>query len=169
MEHENPADHKPGKKQTGDRGEALAAVWLESKGYRLLERNFRCRLGEIDLVAAQGEYVVFVEVKSRMADTPLHPSLSVTRAKQARLRRLGEFYCLTVLKAPRQPRFDVISVWLDPSDRMAADSPETRNLLEPGNPPQGGQTNGNRGPIANSQDHTVRIRGNTLEHLMNAF
>ena len=53
------------RRETGSRYEKQAAVYLEQKGYEILEMNFRCRRGEIDLVARDGEYLVFVEVKYR--------------------------------------------------------------------------------------------------------
>ena len=94
----------------GARGEAIAARYLERLGYRIQERNYRCSLGEIDLVATHGEYIVFVEVKTRSAGAPLAPSLSVTAKKRAKVRQLGEFYCAHHTELPLQPRFDVVSV-----------------------------------------------------------
>ena len=94
----------------GAAGEAVAARYLERLGYRIRERNFRCPLGEIDLVAVHDEYLVFVEVKTRSPGAPLAPSLSVTAKKRAKVRQLGEYYCAHKSAPPLQPRFDVISV-----------------------------------------------------------
>lgn len=76
------------------------------------ERNYRCPYGEIDLVAVNEEYVVFVEVKTRAAGAPLHPSLSVNGRKQAKVRQLGEYYCARHPELTLQPRFDVVAVEL---------------------------------------------------------
>lgn len=99
--------------RTGNRGEAIAARHLEGLGYRVEERNFRCPHGEIDLIATLGEYLVFVEVKTRSAGQPLHPALSVTPRKRARVRRVGEYYWAQHADRALQPRFDVISVFVE--------------------------------------------------------
>lgn len=76
------------------------------------ERNFRCAHGEIDLIASSGEYVVFVEVKTRSFETPYHPTLAVTEAKKRQVRKLGRYYCDEHLTEALQPRFDVVAVTL---------------------------------------------------------
>ncbi|MEE8396014.1 MAG: YraN family protein [bacterium] len=101
------------KKKLGGQGEAAAARYLEKQGYRIEARNFRCRAGEIDLVATKEGYLVFVEVKTRTAGGSLNPSLSVTRAKQAKVRQVGEVFCSSHPWMVQQPRFDVIAVSMD--------------------------------------------------------
>jgi len=64
------------RKKIGSIGEKLAADYLERIGYSILQRNFRCRYGEIDIIACNSEYLVFCEVKTRKGSAPLHPSLS---------------------------------------------------------------------------------------------
>ncbi|MBI3993116.1 MAG: YraN family protein [Candidatus Lambdaproteobacteria bacterium] len=96
----------------GSRGEALAAAHLEAQGLRIVARNFRCPLGELDLVAADAQYLVFVEVKTRRADTEVHPSLSVGRRKQRKVRQLGEQFMAQHPQWVLQPRFDVVAVTL---------------------------------------------------------
>ncbi len=98
------------RKTIGNRGEAVAARYLERLGYQVRERNFRCPLGEIDLVAVNGEFIVFVEVKTRSAGAPLPPAESVTARKRAKVRQLGEYYCARHIELPLQPRFDVVSI-----------------------------------------------------------
>ncbi len=98
-------------KALGNRGEAVAAAFLERNGYKIAEKNFRCPLGEIDLIATRGEFLVFIEVKTRTWGGPLHPSLSVNARKQAKVRQVGEFYC-SQQRVILQPRFDVIAVEL---------------------------------------------------------
>ena len=68
-------------KRIGNQGEQIAAVYLESKGYRILEQNYNTRFGEIDLVAQEGDSLVFVEVKARTSTTFGLPEASVTPAK----------------------------------------------------------------------------------------
>jgi putative endonuclease len=101
-----------GTKAAGDRGEALAARHLEALGYRIVERNYRCAHGEIDLIASQGEYLVFVEVKTRRGRTEYHPVLAVNARKMEKLRTLGSFYLAEHPETNLQPRFDVIAVVL---------------------------------------------------------
>jgi putative endonuclease len=73
----------------GVRGESIAEHWLTDLGYRVLERNWRCRHGEVDIVAVDGDTIVFVEVKTRTGTGYGHPFEAVTRTKLARLRRLA--------------------------------------------------------------------------------
>lgn len=72
--------------------EDLAAQQLTGMGYRILERNFRCREGEIDLIAIDGAYLVFVEVRYRKDDRKGHPLESVTPYKQRKICRVSEVY-----------------------------------------------------------------------------
>ncbi|MCZ6472282.1 MAG: YraN family protein [SAR324 cluster bacterium] len=94
----------------GRQGERIAARFLEELGYQIRERNYRCALGEIDLIATSGEYLVFVEVKARTAGQNIHPSASVTPRKQAKVRQVGEHYRAHHPQYAQQPRFDVVSV-----------------------------------------------------------
>lgn len=72
----------------GARGESIAAEWLERHGYGIVDRNWRCAHGELDIVARKAETLVFVEVKTRSGSGAGHPLESVTPAKLTRLRRL---------------------------------------------------------------------------------
>jgi len=107
----------------GRDGESIAARYLERLGYRVVERNYRCRYGEIDLVATVEEFLVFVEVKTRTPGQPLHPALSVTRRKRNKVRLLGEFYRAQHAQMIRQPRFDVVAVILK------AEGPEIEHIV----------------------------------------
>ena len=77
----------------GSRGEALAARYLQHAGYSILDRNWRCPQGEIDLVARDGPELVFVEVKTRSSLAFGHPLEAITATKLARLRRLAAAWC----------------------------------------------------------------------------
>ncbi|MCH2280638.1 MAG: YraN family protein [SAR324 cluster bacterium] len=100
------------RQHTGRTGEEIACDFLKEQGYSIVERNYRSRIGEIDIVAEHREYLVFCEVKTRRNRTGLHPSLSVTAKKIEKLRMLGEHYLSQKHLMHLQPRFDVIAVQL---------------------------------------------------------
>jgi putative endonuclease len=96
----------------GRRGEDLVAHWYTRRGYRVLDRNWRSRQGELDLVVEASGLLVFCEVKTRTSDRFGTPAEAVTREKQLRIRRLArEWMTVTRTRAP-QVRFDVASVLL---------------------------------------------------------
>lgn len=94
----------------GRRGEDLAAELLERSGYVVLERNYRCRAGEIDIVAVDGGTLVFCEVKTRRTARWGEPSEAVHSAKQARYRRLALAWIAERRPGSVEVRFDVVSV-----------------------------------------------------------
>lgn len=95
---------------TGAWGEQAARTYLEQKGCRTLEMNFRTRFGEIDIIAADGPYIVFVEVKTRKSDRFAPARAFVTPIKQQRLRTTAELW-LQRHPTDQQPRFDVVEVY----------------------------------------------------------
>jgi putative endonuclease len=96
--------------ELGRRGEQLAVDHLEARGMRVIERNWRCRLGEIDLVARDGDDTVFVEVKTRTTADYGHPFESITPVKLARLRRLAVAWCEATDAATARIRIDAVAV-----------------------------------------------------------
>ena len=98
------------RQELGRLGEALAGDRLQSAGLRVVARNWRCREGEIDLVAAGPGLLVFCEVKTRRGNGYGSPAAAVTSAKQARLRRLAAAYLATIPTPPCRVRFDVVAV-----------------------------------------------------------
>ncbi len=94
------------KRQTGNLGEDAVCAYLERLGAEILRRNFTVRGGEIDIIARQGEYLLFVEVKTRRPGALVSGAAAVDAAKQRRIIRTAEQY---LLKFPcdLQPRFDV--------------------------------------------------------------
>jgi putative endonuclease len=94
----------------GAAGEALAARWYEDHGYQVLDRNWRCRDGELDLVLRRQRTVVFCEVKTRTTDAYGAPAEAVTHAKRQRIRRLAARWLETSPVRPAQVRFDVAAV-----------------------------------------------------------
>lgn len=106
--------HPPGTRhlQLARWGETLALWWLRLKGYRLEARNWRCALGELDLVMRQRELLVFVEVKTRTSRKVGAPEEAVSVSKQAQLSRVAKAY-LSHRRGPLPPcRFDVVAVAL---------------------------------------------------------
>ncbi len=99
-------------KAVGRKGEKLARNLLAEKGYRILERNYRSRLGEIDLVCQDQGTVVFVEVKTRTQDRFGIPAEAVRPRKQHRLRRLAQGYLISHGLESCNVRFDVLSIML---------------------------------------------------------
>ncbi len=98
-------------RQIGAYYEELATQYLEEKGYKILERNFYCRQGEIDLVAMDGAYLVFVEVKYRAGRGAGHPLEAVDVRKQNKISRAAVYYCYRHKIPDTRPcRFDVVSI-----------------------------------------------------------
>ena len=98
-------------KQTlGRFGEEQAARCLRKKGYTILERNFRCRQGEIDIIARKKGFVVFVEVKLRKDDSFAAAREFVTRGKQEKILKTASLW-LSQNDCDLQPRFDVVEVY----------------------------------------------------------
>jgi len=96
----------------GARGEDLAVAHLRRHGWNVLQRNYRLRSGEIDIIARDGETLVFVEVKTRRSLRFGAPAAAVTPRKQARLGRLAQEYLARNKLGETASRFDVISVLL---------------------------------------------------------
>lgn len=104
----------PTKKQTlGYFGEAAAAAALQKQGYRIIQHNWRCRFGEIDIVALHQGELVFVEVRTVRSPGLMSPEESVTTAKQERLTRLASLYIeahAAAIPASQPWRIDVVAV-----------------------------------------------------------
>lgn len=109
----------------GAYGEALAAQLLEKKGFRTVARNFRTRQGEIDLIAENERFLLFVEVKLRKSDRFGAACEAVTPAKQRRLIAAAEAW-LTQHETALQPRFDIVEIYLP----EGAATPSRMNHLE---------------------------------------
>ena len=92
-----------------DRGENVAAKYLTNQGYRILERNFRRKVGEIDIVARDGRVLVFVEVKTRTEEIPA-PELQVDDAKQHQITKAAKVYLTRFGMSQPAVRFDIIAV-----------------------------------------------------------
>lgn len=95
----------------GIQGEQMAAQILEMKGYRILERNYRCRFGEVDIVAESEGEMVFVEVKTRSTDNFGRPAEAVTLEKLERMQRVAGYYVFLHHLSGVNVRFDVVEVY----------------------------------------------------------
>jgi putative endonuclease len=111
-----------GRRETGRRGEDVAAAHVTALGWRVVVRNFRCRAGEIDLVALDGATVVFVEVRSRLGRSHGTPLESVDGRKQARVGLVARHFLAARGWHERPARFDVVGVRLD------ADPPDVQHV-----------------------------------------
>ncbi|MFC1826454.1 YraN family protein [Thermodesulfobacteriota bacterium] len=98
------------KKELGAKGEEIAVRYLKSRGYRIIERNYRIRLGEIDIIAEQGNDLVFIEVKTRSGTHFGSPFDSITIQKQKQLSKVALEYINKQGCNNRPARFDVVGI-----------------------------------------------------------
>lgn len=98
------------KRTIGQKGEEIACKSLKKNGYRIIEKNFRCRQGEIDIIAEEKGVICFVEVKSRFSENFGLPEEAVTRWKQRRMYAAAIIYLEKNKIKLRDVRFDIVSV-----------------------------------------------------------
>ncbi len=98
------------KDDLGRRGEEVAATWFEQRGYTVLERNWRCAIGELDLILRDGDTTVFAEVKTRTSVAYGHPFEAITQKKAQRLRQLAAEWCRQQDSGSPNIRIDVVAV-----------------------------------------------------------
>lgn len=106
-------------------GESLAAAYLQKKKYRIIAANYRCRFGEIDIIASNSRYLVFLEVKLRKSAGFARALEHVDTYKQSRIRTTAEMY-LAENETDLQPRFDVIEIYAP--DGINTKKPEIYHL-----------------------------------------
>ena len=107
------------RREVGAKGENVAAEHLKKRGYKIIQRNFRCRQGEIDIIAQQGECLVFVEVRTKKSYGYGTPEESITIEKSERLISLAEGYIQTLDTPPLSWRIDVVAVELTPGNKTS--------------------------------------------------
>ncbi|HHX77342.1 MAG TPA: YraN family protein [Firmicutes bacterium] len=112
---------KSGRIETGAIGEEAATIYLQRKGYRIITRNYRCSLGELDIIAEKEQVLVLVEVKCRRGLDFGHPGEGISRSKRQKLLQLASFYLLESGRKDQVCRFDVVAVILDPGTREIKD------------------------------------------------
>jgi putative endonuclease len=106
------------RKALGELGERWAREYLERHGYRIRETNFRCREGEIDIVAQHGDSLVFVEVRTKTGSAFGTPEESVTTAKQEKLASVAMSYLQTHDGLPSEWRIDVVAIEVSSKGRV---------------------------------------------------
>ncbi len=105
------------RKTTGSLGEKLAKQLLKKKGYRILEQNYKCKHGEIDIIAEKKGYLVFIEVRTKRTKEFGTPEESMTPAKKQKLINLAYSYINAHEKLPSSWRIDFVGVELDQQDK----------------------------------------------------
>ncbi|MBE9482647.1 MAG: YraN family protein [Chloroflexi bacterium] len=106
------------RQEVGKLGEKEARKFLKKRGYRIRETGFRCRHGEIDIVAQQKDYLVFVEVRTRSSLDFGTPEESITQAKKKKLVTLALTYTNTHQNLPSLWRIDVVAIELDDKGKL---------------------------------------------------
>lgn len=101
---------KPAHLQKGEHAEQLALTHLQSQGLRLLQRNYRCKLGELDLVMLEGKTLVIAEVRYRQSDSFGGALASITRRKQERIVAATQHYVIIHKMSQCAIRFDVVAI-----------------------------------------------------------
>lgn len=105
------SDKRTEKRKVGDDKEQLAETFLLQQGFSLVERNFFCKMGEIDLIMKDKDYLVFIEVRYRESQDFGGALASITASKQRKLRRAAEYYLVKAFgNNPPSCRFDVIAI-----------------------------------------------------------
>lgn len=103
----------------GSRGEELAATFLLKSGLNIIEQNFRCKGGEVDIVAKDGDTLVFVEVKTRKTLNYGVPQLAVTPFKQRQISKAALTWLARNRKMNHSARFDVIAILMEGDSRFS--------------------------------------------------
>ncbi len=116
------------KQDIGKQGEDLAVQFLKKKGYKILERNFHKRYAEIDIIAIDGDTLVFVEVKTRTSDEFGNPLEGIGPWKQKALKRAALFYKSIHQELPEGLRIDAVAVSLSPA-RVVAQIELVKNII----------------------------------------
>ena len=109
---ENPVNN--GRRQTGESGELIAVKFLKKNGYKIIERNYRCKLGEIDIIAQDNRVLAFIEVKARRTDDFGGPKWAVTPRKQRKISMVALNYLKETEQMAKKARFDVVAIRLLP-------------------------------------------------------
>ena len=102
--------------QYGKESETLAVRYLEKQGYRIIERNYRTRYGEIDIIAKDGDTLVFVEVKARSTGKFGDPKWAITWKKKKKISMVALYWLKRTRQVGKKARFDVVSIRSDAED-----------------------------------------------------
>jgi putative endonuclease len=105
------------KKIVGSQGEKIARSYIKKQGMKILEENYRAIKGEIDIIANDGECIVFIEVKTNTRMSEFPPEIRVNRAKQEQIGKIAQMYLMKTQQTDAYCRFDIISVILQPKNK----------------------------------------------------
>jgi len=104
------------RRHIGESGESLAVKFLKKNGYKIIQQNYRCKLGEIDIIARDGRVLAFIEVKARRTDHFGGPKWAVTPRKQRKISMVALEYLKETEQMGSKARFDVVAIRLLPGD-----------------------------------------------------
>ena len=107
----------------GKRSEIVAAKYLKKKKYKILEMNYKNDIGEIDIIAKDKDYIVFVEVKARMSEAFGHPFEAIDEEKQRKIHAVASLYLVKNKKYGTKCRFDAISI-------LGLENPEITHIVD---------------------------------------
>ena len=107
----------------GKRSEIIASNYLKDKGYKILETNYKNKIGEIDVIAQDKDYIVFVEVKSRLSQKFGHPLDAIDEIKQQKIYAIASLYLVEKRKYGKPCRFDAISI-------LGIENPEIHHITD---------------------------------------
>jgi putative endonuclease len=105
------------RKELGAKGENLAVKFLKRRGYKIVQRNYRCKLGEIDIIAERSKTLVFVEVRTKQTEEFGPPQYSITAAKRGQISRVALCYIREKKLVEQSCRFDVIAITFSSESR----------------------------------------------------
>ena len=103
---------RTGKKELGKKGEEMALRFLKKRGYRIIERNYACKMGEMDIIAREKDTLVFIEVKTRTSTTFGPPQLAVNPKKQLQMSKVALHFLKEKKLEDVKARFDVVAILL---------------------------------------------------------
>ena len=115
-----PQNQSQKTRDLGRLSENFAVELLESKGYKIIDRNFHCRFGEIDIIASEGPTLVFVEVKARWSSKFGAPEEAVTPQKIYKIKKTADYYCLINSIKDRKMRIDVVALEMNGSNVLSS-------------------------------------------------
>lgn len=117
------------RQQVGQKGEEAAREYLKEQGYSIVDNNYRCRLGEIDIIARDGNTVVIVEVRTKTGLAFGRPEESITRDKARKLHRLALQYLQSHYQLEISSRIDLVAVMVDRNSGQVKDLIHIKNIL----------------------------------------
>lgn len=97
----------------GREGENMAANYLKKIGYKIVEKNYHCKFGEVDIIALDKEILTFIEIKTRSSRKHIPPEFTVTKRKQGKIKKTAEHYIGKHRITSRDCRFDIVAITME--------------------------------------------------------